>query len=48
MLLAVLLTHVIDMIWQKNMIIEWLHVQLVVVTLPPLWLWNMKNFRPFK
>ncbi|XP_072105122.1 uncharacterized protein [Mobula birostris] len=48
LLLAVIFTHVADVILQKDLSVGWLHRQLVAVTLPALWLWNVKHFRPFR
>uniref|UniRef100_UPI00398F8263 uncharacterized protein n=1 Tax=Pristiophorus japonicus TaxID=55135 RepID=UPI00398F8263 len=48
LLLAVIFTHVADVILQWNQVIAWLHLQFVAITLPPLWLWNLKHFKPFR
>ncbi|XP_038666132.1 transient receptor potential cation channel subfamily A member 1-like isoform X2 [Scyliorhinus canicula] len=48
LLLLVILTHVVDISSRPNYILSWLHVQCVAITLPPLWLWNLKHFQPFK
>ncbi|XP_069776980.1 transient receptor potential cation channel subfamily A member 1-like isoform X2 [Narcine bancroftii] len=46
LLLAVIFTHVAHFL--ANFTVDQVCVQLIILTLPPLWLWNVKHFRPFR
>ncbi|XP_007901655.1 palmitoyltransferase ZDHHC17 [Callorhinchus milii] len=48
LLLVVTAAHFADIIAGSNRVFSRLHLQVVAITLPVLWFWNIKNFRPFR
>ncbi|XP_075922614.1 uncharacterized protein LOC142924317 isoform X2 [Petromyzon marinus] len=47
MLLVVFITHLADVVWHSEKV-AYVHLQLVAITVVPLWLRNMKHLRTFR